>query len=495
MSEGPASCAAASRRGRRVGRARAAATRPDRCVRVPETRFGVSERASAGSSGGHLMLLLAVSTPPRIGRVALPVRGRERGRDTRLASRARGAASAGGPAELPPSRSGVPGRTGPDASSRPVGQRVRAAEDDPSLAPVAARAPLDVSASAARQACNRRWRPCADRAAGAGEPGLGLPPDPGRARRTRCPDRGQHCLVDPAAGRHRAGAAALIGDMAGSSCERRPSGIVACDFFTVDTVLFRRLYVLVFIELATRQVYLAGITANPTGEWATQQARNVIETFVDRAEPIRFLIHDRDSKFTAAFDEVFRSDGIRIDPHTGTGAPRERVHRTLDRHRPPRVPRPAPDRQPPPPRTSPPGLHPPLQRASPPPLPRPATTNRSTAARVRDRRRPRPCSAPRRARRTHPRIQGRGVIKRESGFRHPQDAQVHLATVRALRGGGRQLVALRVAPRVHRRRGVQDRAVEGLLLVLGLAFVLAAAVELMRWRRGATGGRKTPQRL
>lgn len=88
-------------------------------------------------------------------------------------------------------------------------------------------------------------------------------------------------------------------------------GIIACDFFTVDTVLFRRLYVLVFIELATRQVYLAGITANPTGEWATQQARNIIELFVERTEPIRFLIHDRDSKFAAAFDEVFRSDGIR----------------------------------------------------------------------------------------------------------------------------------------------------------------------------------------
>jgi putative transposase len=91
----------------------------------------------------------------------------------------------------------------------------------------------------------------------------------------------------------------------------RANGIIACDFFTVDTVLFRRLYVLVFIELATRQVYLAGITANPTGEWATQQARNIIELFVERTEPIRFLIHDRDSKFTAAFDEVFRSEGIR----------------------------------------------------------------------------------------------------------------------------------------------------------------------------------------
>jgi putative transposase len=72
------------------------------------------------------------------------------------------------------------------------------------------------------------------------------------------------------------------------------SGIVACDFFTVDTVLFRRLYALVFIELATRKVYFAGITANPTGEWATQQARNIVQKFVERTEPIRFLIHDRD---------------------------------------------------------------------------------------------------------------------------------------------------------------------------------------------------------
>jgi len=89
------------------------------------------------------------------------------------------------------------------------------------------------------------------------------------------------------------------------------SGIVACDFFSVDTVLFRRLYVLVFIELATRQVHLAGVTTNPAGEWATQQARNILESFVDRTQPIRFLIHDRDSKFTAAFDEVFRPEGIR----------------------------------------------------------------------------------------------------------------------------------------------------------------------------------------
>jgi hypothetical protein len=67
------------------------------------------------------------------------------------------------------------------------------------------------------------------------------------------------------------------------------SSIIACDFFTVDTVLFRRLYVLVFIELATRQVHLAGITTNPAGEWVTQQARNIVETFIERTEPIQYL--------------------------------------------------------------------------------------------------------------------------------------------------------------------------------------------------------------
>ena len=103
------------------------------------------------------------------------------------------------------------------------------------------------------------------------------------------------------------------------------SGIVACDFFTVDTVLFRRLYALVFIEVGTRRVCLAGITANPTGEWATQQARNIVETFVERPEPIRFLIHDRDSKFTAAFDEVFRSEGIRAI-RTPVRAPRANAY-------------------------------------------------------------------------------------------------------------------------------------------------------------------------
>ena len=90
------------------------------------------------------------------------------------------------------------------------------------------------------------------------------------------------------------------------------AGIVACDFIAVDTVFFRRMYVLVFIELQTRMVHLAGVTAHPTGAWVTQQARNLIGTFTDRAAPARILLRDRDAKYSAAFDEVFRSEGIRI---------------------------------------------------------------------------------------------------------------------------------------------------------------------------------------
>ncbi len=88
--------------------------------------------------------------------------------------------------------------------------------------------------------------------------------------------------------------------------------MLACDFFTVDTVLLRQLYVLFFIELDTRRAYILGVTANPVGTWVVQQARNLSFELAERVRPARFLIRDRDTKFTASFDEVFRSEGIQV---------------------------------------------------------------------------------------------------------------------------------------------------------------------------------------
>jgi putative transposase len=88
--------------------------------------------------------------------------------------------------------------------------------------------------------------------------------------------------------------------------------ILAIDFAHVDTVLLRRLYVLVVIEHDRRHVHLAGITAHPTGAWVTQQARNLLMDLEEQAGRFRFLIRDRDSKFTTAFDAVFTGADIRI---------------------------------------------------------------------------------------------------------------------------------------------------------------------------------------
>jgi transposase InsO family protein len=88
--------------------------------------------------------------------------------------------------------------------------------------------------------------------------------------------------------------------------------VLACDFLVVESLRLKPIYVLFFIELGTRRVHLAGGTAHPTGAWVAQQARNLAWRIQDGEVPCRYLIHDRDAKFTAAFDRVFVQEGVEI---------------------------------------------------------------------------------------------------------------------------------------------------------------------------------------
>jgi transposase InsO family protein len=106
---------------------------------------------------------------------------------------------------------------------------------------------------------------------------------------------------------------------------QQAASILECDFLTVDTLFLKRFYILFFIGLATRRVRLAGITTNPDGRWVTRQARNLLMQLDGDGVQPRFLIRDRYSKFSREFDEVFRSEGIRVIK-APVRAPKARAH-------------------------------------------------------------------------------------------------------------------------------------------------------------------------
>ncbi len=102
-------------------------------------------------------------------------------------------------------------------------------------------------------------------------------------------------------------------------------GIVACDLFTVETIRLKTLHVLFFIQLSTRRVVAAGVTAHPDSAWVTQQARNAAMDLHDRGVSVRFLLRDHDAKFTRSFDDVFSSEGGQV-LRTPIRAPKANAH-------------------------------------------------------------------------------------------------------------------------------------------------------------------------
>ena len=160
-----------------------------------------------------------------------------------------------------------------------------------------------------RPAADRSRRPGPHRPPRQGEPTLGVPADPRGAAEARDQDLRDDGPDDPAASwpgpcPRRAGPTWT------EFLRSQAAGIWATDFFTVETIRLKTLYVLFFIELSTRRVHPAGVTAHPDSAWVTQQARNL--AIDKRLSGVRFLLRDRDAKFSGPFDAVLRAEGVRV---------------------------------------------------------------------------------------------------------------------------------------------------------------------------------------
>jgi putative transposase len=170
----------------------------------------------------------------------------------------------------------------------------------------------------------RSSRPGTRRSTRTRELGLGLPRDRRRTARPWHLRLGDLGAGDPRPSRSAAGATTRRALLA-RFLRQHAATTLACDFFTVETAWLKRIYVLFFISLERRRIEFVACTPNPTGAWVAQQARNPVMTLDDRVQPLRFLIHDRDAKFSGGCDQVFQSEGITVI-RTPVQAPNANAH-------------------------------------------------------------------------------------------------------------------------------------------------------------------------
>ena len=218
------------------------------------------------------------------------------------------AGSASGPATIGSSSARWIEPTAVDCSP---GTLLRPAGDSASLASRTRATEVDLLAQAAWTAGDSSGHGLSGPSSGKRERDLGISPNPRGAGHDGRSARPFERVGDPSQTRHRTQPSPN-----GPNLGRVPASAGGDDaglrLLHRDTVLPRRLYVLFFIEIDTRRIYLCGVTSNPAGKWVVQQARNLTFDLAGRSRAAKFLIRDRDTKFTSRFDEVFRSEGIRI---------------------------------------------------------------------------------------------------------------------------------------------------------------------------------------
>ena len=142
-------------------------------------------------------------------------------------------------------------------------------------------------------------------------PTMGLPAHPGRTRQAGHQSVGDHD-PQPAAPPRLGPAPRRQGPSWSQFLRAQANGIIAFDFFTVESLFLRTLYVLFAIEVASRRIHILGVTRSPNSAWVTQQARNLSGDLADEGRAFRFVLRDRDCKYVASFDQVFTAEGIRV---------------------------------------------------------------------------------------------------------------------------------------------------------------------------------------